>query len=50
VWAVNEPLTAVEGDGATLESLGEANPCDEGGTCGLSFELSPVPVDGGACR
>jgi hypothetical protein len=50
VWVVKEPLTPVDGDGATLESLGDAKPWDEGGTCGLSFELSPAPFDGGACR
>jgi len=28
---VNDPFMAVEGEGATLESLGDAKPWDEGG-------------------
>ena len=28
---MKDPFMAVEGEGATLESLGDANPWDEGG-------------------
>jgi len=49
---VKDPFMAVEGEGATLESPGDAKPWDDGGGWGLSVLLSPapLPLGGGTCR